>query len=120
MTRADRILIAALALLAIALWPLTAATAAGSGDRVTITGPEGETVISLGDDATYRVEGALGTVVVQVEDGAVRVTEASCPDQICVRTGAVSRPGSVIACVPNRVVVRVGGAAADGLDARIR
>ncbi len=35
----------------------------------------------------------------------VRVAAADCPDRLCVRTGAISRPGEAIACVPNRVVV---------------
>ncbi|MDY0341332.1 MAG: NusG domain II-containing protein, partial [Coriobacteriia bacterium] len=71
-------------------------------------------------DAEYRIAGALGDVVVRVADGAVRIDESGCPDQTCVRTGAISTPGSVIACVPNRVVVRVGGDGDGGLDARIR
>lgn len=120
MSRTDRILIAVLALLAVAMWPLASAAAAGDAGRVTITGPAGETRASLSQDATFQIAGAQGVVVVCIEDRTVRVTESSCPDQVCVHTGALRAPGSVIACVPNRVVVRVGGAGADGLDARVR
>jgi len=119
MTRADRIVIVVLAALALAAWPLAVAVADGADD-VTITGPYGETVVPIGTDAVYEIEGALGTVTVTIEDGAVGVTSSDCPDHICVRTGAVRTPGSVIACVPNRVVVRVGGDDIDGLDARVR
>ena len=119
MTRADRIVIAAVAVVVLALWPLAAAASDGAS-RVTITGPTGETVVAISEDAVYEIEGARGTVTVTIEGGAVSVTESSCPDQTCVRTGAVRAAGSVIACVPNRVVVRVGGEGTDGLDARIR
>ncbi|MDO8847801.1 MAG: NusG domain II-containing protein [Coriobacteriia bacterium] len=120
MTRADRIVIGILALVTVALWPLASAAATDDADRVTITCPAGETVVSLAEDAEYEIAGATGSVTVRIESGAVSVTESGCPDQTCVRTGAVTAAGSVIACVPNRVIVRVGGADRDGLDARIR
>ncbi|MHB1017487.1 MAG: NusG domain II-containing protein [Coriobacteriia bacterium] len=120
MTRGDRVLIAALLCVSLLAWPLAAARAGGQGGQAFITGPGGESAVSLSRDAEYRIPGATGDVVVRVSDGAVRVDESGCPDQICVRTGAVSSPGSVIACVPNRVVVRVGGEGDGRLDARIR
>jgi hypothetical protein len=119
MTRADRILIAVLACAALLAWPWVASAGVASGEAV-IEAPAGRTTIALADDAIYQVAGARGTVVVEVADGSVRVLESDCPDQVCVRTGAVSAPGSVIACVPNGVVVRVGGGGSDGLDARVR
>ncbi|MBN2247849.1 MAG: NusG domain II-containing protein [Coriobacteriia bacterium] len=120
MTRGDRILIAALICASLLVWPLAAARADSQGGQAYITGPGGRSVISLSRDAEYRIDGAMGEVVVRVVDGSVRVHESGCPDQTCVRTGAVSSAGSVIACVPNRVVIRVGGEADDGFDARVR
>lgn len=119
MTRSDGIVIALVAALALAVWPLAVAAASGAS-QVTITGPAGATVVPIAEDSVYEVDGALGTVVVTVEDGAVSVTESDCPDHTCIRTGPVRAPGSVIACVPNRVIVRVGGDRTDGLDARVR
>ena len=37
------------------------------------------------------------------------MTHADCPDQICVKTGSISRSGQSIVCAPNRVVVTVTG-----------
>lgn len=119
MTRADRLLVVALAVLALIAWPLVAA-AAGSGQRVTISGPAGESVVALSEPGTLLVEGRAGTVCVVIEGETVRVTEADCPDQVCVKTGAISSAGAVIACVPNGVVVQVEGGGDGGLDARIR
>ncbi len=120
MTRGDRVLIAALVCGCLLVWPLAAAIAGGQGGQVVITAPDGESVVALSQDAEYHINGALGEVVVRIMDGSVSIEESGCSDQTCVRTGSVSSPGSVIACVPNRVMVRVGGDGGGGLDARVR
>lgn len=120
MTRGDRLLVVLIACLALFSWPLAAAAGKDSGSAAVITAPEGETVVSLSEDGEYAVEGAIGTVIVQVSDGRIRVVDSTCPDRTCMQTGAVFAPGSVIACVPNRVVIRVRGGGEDGYDARIR
>lgn len=120
MTRADRILITVLAIAALAAWPLAAASAGGPADSVTVSGPSGTSVVTLDRDTVLTVAGEQSDVVVVVENGAVRVAESACADHVCVKTGPVSADGAVIACVPNRVVVRVGGGERDALDARVR
>ncbi len=120
MTRADRLVIALVALAVLMAWPLASAVGSGAGGEALITGPRGESAVSLSADGEYDIDGSLGTVSVRVADGEISVTGSGCPDQTCVRTGAVSTAGSVVACVPNRVVVRVGGASSDGLDASVR
>lgn len=120
MTRGDRVLIAALVCVTLLSWPLAAARAGGQEAQVVIVGPAGESVVPLDRDAEYRIEGAISDVVVRISDGAACVEESACPDQTCVRTHAASSPGSIIACVPNRVVVRIGGEGDAGLDARVR
>ena len=120
MTRADRIVIAIIAVVALVSWPIVASGAGRSADTVTISGPMGVTTVPLSQDGVYDVEGTLGGVRVRVTDGEVCVVDAVCPDRICELTGAVSSPGAVIACVPNGVTVRIGGSGRDGLDARVR
>jgi len=41
--------------------------------------------------------------------GKVRVTEASCPDQLDVLMGYISKPNQMLVCLPNRFVVRLIG-----------
>lgn len=120
MTRADRLVIALLALAAIAAWPLVSAASPGAGAEAFISGPQGETAVSLSVDGDYDIVGSQGTLKVCVSDGEISVIESGCPDQTCVHTGAVSAAGSVVACVPNEVVVRVGGERSGGLDASVR
>ena len=49
------------------------------------------------------------------ENGAVRVAHSDCPNQDCVRSGAISRAGQSIVCLPARISVTLSGAA-DGYD----
>ncbi len=121
MTRADRILIIVIAAIALVSIPATImASGLTSASSVYVSGPGGETVVPIGTDRVLEVAGLRGPVTVQVVGGAVSVVDADCPDHLCVRSGPVSRPGSVIVCVPNAVTVRVGGERSDGLDAVAR
>ena len=43
-----------------------------------------------------------------MKDGKAYISEASCPDKICVRTGAADELRSVV-CLPNRVKLSVEG-----------
>ena len=44
-----------------------------------------------------------------VSDGTVRVEDADCPDKICEKSGAISKAGQTIVCLPNRVVIKILG-----------
>ena len=48
-----------------------------------------------------------------MENGAVRVSESDCPNQDCVHSGAISRAGQSIVCLPARVADTLEGAASD-------
>lgn len=58
---------------------------------------------------TIVVHGAIGTTVVRIQDGRVRVVQSDCREKICVNTGQVQKTGDTIVCVPNRVVVLIVG-----------
>ena len=76
---------------------------------------DGETVercaLSNYEGGTYESRGY--TLTVAVENGAVRVSESDCPNQDCVHSGAISRAGQSIVCLPARVAVTLEGAASD-------
>ena len=38
---------------------------------------------------------------------------ADCRDQVCVRTGTLTRAGQVAVCLPNRVVLKITGGQSD-------
>jgi len=54
---------------------------------------------------TIKVTGPLGTSVVEIRAGAVRMKSSPCPDHFCMHTGWISQPGRVIVCVPNRIII---------------
>ena len=51
-----------------------------------------------------------GTNLLQIRDGKASITQASCPDLLCVHQGAVCRQGESIICLPNEVVVEISAA----------
>lgn len=48
-----------------------------------------------------------GVNKVKIQDGVVKMTEATCPDQICVKHSAIHKTGEMIVCLPNEVVVEI-------------
>ena len=67
--------------------------------RIELTGHRGRESLAL---ATAR-----GQNVVVVEDEEIFVSEADCPDKICVRTGRLSKAGDTAACLPHKILIEV-------------
>lgn len=74
--------------------------------------------VPLSEDCEFTVDCGNGYNVVAVSGGAVRVSEADCPDKVCVRTGAVSGGAVPIVCLPHRLEISVVDGA-DGVDAAV-
>ncbi|MDI9567426.1 MAG: NusG domain II-containing protein [Bacillota bacterium] len=55
------------------------------------------------------IRGYLGESVLEMGDDRVRLVHSPCPDHLCVYMGWISRPGEIIVCLPNMVMVRVEG-----------
>ena len=49
------------------------------------------------------------TNVLHIENGRAYITEADCPDGLCIRQGAISHVNESIVCLPNKVVVYIEG-----------
>lgn len=62
----------------------------------------------LDEDIEFKIEGYEGgTNYLVIKDGEAYLTEASCPDLLCVHMGKISSQGQSIICLPNRVVVEI-------------
>lgn len=59
---------------------------------------------ALDRDQTIEIQ---GTNVCRIENGKVSMTEADCPDLICVHSMPIDRNGGSIVCLPNRVVLLI-------------
>ena len=55
------------------------------------------------------------TNVCEIKDGQVKMTEADCPDHLCMKQPAVGSAGGYIVCLPNKVVIH-GEGDADSQD----
>lgn len=74
---------------------------------IKVSGEHVETV-SLQAEAPlqrYIITGKVGKAIVETEGLKVRMLEAPCPDQICVKQGWINNPQRAIICVPNEVVI---------------
>ncbi|GAB4484222.1 MAG: hypothetical protein OHK006_07940 [Thermodesulfovibrionales bacterium] len=85
----------------------------GSDVIVEIDGKEAYT-FPLGADTVVAVTGPFGDAVIEIRERKVRVREASCQNKVCVREGWIS--SGVIVCLPNRMIVHVGGKAGMSKD----
>ena len=66
--------------------------------------------LDLQKETELVVEDETGFNKIKVKDGAIAVTEADCPDKVCVRTGYISKTGEAIACLPHELTVTISGA----------
>ena len=72
---------------------------------------------SLSETRTIMVDGIRGTLMLETREGKVAITQANCPNHVCIKTGWRSRVGDIIVCVPNKVVVRIIGSEQKGVRA---
>jgi hypothetical protein len=111
-TRALDWLALALSLGACAAFFLPAYGASGARGDIFIETPGEIRVYPLDARQELSVSGPLGETRVIVEDGGAYVADSPCRDKLCLAMGKVSRRGGWIACLPNRVFVRIDAAAA--------
>lgn len=114
--RNDALLVAVLLLLggALALY-LNLTREAGGRAAVQV---DGEVLMELPLDTDTRITLGTGedTNLLVIENGAARMVEATCPDQVCVRQGAVRYEGESIVCLPHKLVVTIQGGQSNGVD----
>lgn len=86
----------------------------GDGARAVVT-VDGQEIgrYPLSKSGTFPLNG--GTNILVVENGEAWVSEADCPDKVCMGMGRISRNGEFIACLPNRLLIVVEGAAEQSL-----
>jgi hypothetical protein len=107
MKKRDMILIASILAIALVLLLVVQLTREeGAYVLVRVDGQETGR-FSLSEDGTYELNG--GTNILRIENGVAYLTDANCPDQLCVHQGKISMTGQVITCLPNKLTVSVYG-----------
>jgi hypothetical protein len=87
----------------------------GAGD-VVIDASGVQWIYPLSVDRREAISGPLGETIVVIRAGKAFVEDSPCPDNLCAHMPAISEPGQWIACLPNRVFVRVRGNSGREID----
>ena len=72
---------------------------------------------SLKKNQLISTVGPLGITEIEIKDGQARITQSPCLHKVCIKMGWIRYSGKIVACVPNKVVVRVEGENLHGMDA---
>lgn len=109
MKRNDILLIAGIlltALLATAIYHLIY-NKNGSMVQVTVDGTTTNS-FPLDTDTRYTIETADGGInILEIQNHTARITEANCPDKLCVHQRTISHQGENLICLPHKVVVTI-------------
>uniref|UniRef100_UPI004055DCC0 NusG domain II-containing protein n=1 Tax=Agathobacter sp. TaxID=2021311 RepID=UPI004055DCC0 len=105
----DVIFLSLLAAMCIAVCVIIYAGGMKKGNYITITVDGKEYgAYSLLEDRTIPIGNPVTNTIV-IRDGEAIMTDAECPDQLCVRQKAISYDKESIICLPNKIVVTVTG-----------
>ena len=110
--RGDVLAIALVALLAIGVAAGFAPWKTAEADCIVQVYRDGALVreIPLDADTSFEIRGDYLNAI-SVAEGRAFFADSDCPGKDCVHSGAISGPGRSIACLPNRVEIRVSGRA---------
>lgn len=116
MKRYDKHIIVALALLIIASYATSTLYqhAQGSDELVAVIYKDREVYqrvsLSRAADHQIKVIGVNGSFnTIEINNRKIRVSDANCPNRLCVHSGWLSRPGQISVCAPHRVRVVIEG-----------
>ena len=60
------------------------------------------------DDSHYNT--------VEIRDGEIWISDADCPDRLCIKQGQISRNGESIICLPHKLTILVESDTSTGID----
>lgn len=80
------------------------------GDKVEIVS-DGKTLYTLDlgkeKDRTFKIKySGGGSNTVEIKDGKIRISEADCPDKVCVKHSWLESKDLPIVCLPHKLIIR--------------
>lgn len=63
--------------------------------------------LDVSEPYEFDVVSERGTNTVRVSPGAIEVVWSDCPEQVCVRQGAIESSAIPITCLPHRLVIQI-------------
>jgi len=116
-SRLDALLIGVLLLSSLGIF-LGVKLVSAAGTQVEVY--RGETLLHslpLHKERLLPVNSQQGRLVLQIKDGAARITEVDCPRQVCRSMGPISQAGQAMICLPNQIIVKIRKTHESDLDA---
>ena len=62
---------------------------------------------SLSEDQTLEIHNSYGNNTLTISGGTAAMTASDCKNQICIRSGVISKPGQMIVCLPHRLSAEI-------------
>lgn len=90
--------------------------AQGAQVVVTVSGETYGTYSLWKEQEIQIVIDGVTTNLLVIKDGKADMTEADCPDKLCVHQAAISKNNEMIVCLPNEIVVQVTGSEESEVD----
>lgn len=112
----DILLVLAALLVAAAVWLVMLATRSEGGVAVVLIDGVETASYPLSGDTVELIDSGRGVNTLIISDGSARITEADCPDKVCVRRGEARYDGETIVCLPHRLVVEIRGGERSDID----
>jgi hypothetical protein len=85
---------------------MVAATPRGTSVVVTSSG-QTCFIAPLDQPRSVDIQGPLGMTHLVIDEHGAQITSSPCPHKICISMSPIRRSGEILACVPNRVLVRI-------------
>ena len=124
MKKNDLILIGVIAVLALSAFggiSLYSADSTKEAEAVVRVDGQEQGRYPLDKDRTVKIELADGSYnILEIKDGKADMTEATCPDKICVDHRPVNKRGESLVCLPNQVVVEIENGVESEVDSSTR
>lgn len=113
----DVILAGGLLLVAFAVMLILSLTKEEGGSVVVKVQGEVYAMYSLSEDRSETIGEPGGQYnTLEIKDGRVSMTEASCPDKLCVKHRSIHYSGESIVCLPNKTVIEIQGGENNDID----
>lgn len=61
----------------------------------------------IDDEDEIKIESEKGYNLIKIHNHGVEITEASCPDKVCINEGFIEKPSKSIVCLPNKVHIKI-------------
>ena len=61
----------------------------------------------LSEEREFSIQGHEGPMTIKIHNGHVSVSSSTCRKQICVKSGAISKPFQQLVCAPNHVLIEI-------------